>query len=184
MTFLFDINKSIAATGYLINKAGGKWTVLFLVKALYYANRKSLVQYGRSITGDSLAAMANGPVVSNTYDLIKRGGLAKQSDLDRWRIFISERNGNFLRIVKEPDYGYLSPQEVRLLDDAFQVVSNVKETLNNWSHRYFPEWEDPGKGSTPIDPKTILSLEKIDGKDISKIEDEIASVDWLKAYAA
>jgi hypothetical protein len=183
MTFRYDIDKAIAATAYLLQRARGSYNVLPLVKALYYANRKSLVDCGRSITGDSLCSMENGTVVSNTYDLMKGSAVANPNDLKKWREFISEKKGNTLTLIRLPDFGILSGREIKQLDEAYQVVSTVRGTWKAWAHRVFPEYENVGKGSKPIDPKTILRLEKIAEDEISEIEEEIAEVNWLKSIA-
>ena len=185
MNFRFDIDKAIAATAYLIQKAGGKYNILFLVKALYHANRSSLVQYARSITGDSLSSMEKGPVVSESYDLMKGSKEADPEHLKKWRQFISERNVNTLTIVNPPDYGYLSGRETELLDSAYAAVSSVRGTLKDWSHKVFPEWEDPGNivRSRPIDPTQILKLEHKSDEEIADIEEEIAEVNWLRSIA-
>src|SRR5438552_5836860 len=95
--FRLDINKAIAATAYLIQKAGGRYDVFVLIQTLYYADRKGLVKYGRTITGDKLVSMDKGPVVSNIYDLIKGKQIHRHPRaLALWRKFISERESHLL----------------------------------------------------------------------------------------
>src|ERR1022692_1305093 len=123
MNFFFDIDKSIAASAYLIQKNKGVYTVLFLVKSLYYANRGSLVKHGRSITGDRFISMKNGPNVSETYDLANGSKHAKPEHLSKWKSVIS-REGCTMKLVSggEPHLGYLSGREIQLLDEAFAVI--------------------------------------------------------------
>jgi uncharacterized phage-associated protein len=73
----FDINKAIAATAYLIEHEGGTGDMFILVKQLYYADRSALIRWGNSITGDSLASLKKGPIVSGIYDLLKGKGTEK-----------------------------------------------------------------------------------------------------------
>ena len=40
-------------------------------KVLYFADQKHLTRYGRPIVGDTFIAMENGPVPSQTYDMVK-----------------------------------------------------------------------------------------------------------------
>ena len=181
MTFRFDIEKAIAATAYLLRKrADGQYNILPLVKTLYYANRKSLVCFGRSITGDSLCSMENGPVVSDTYNLMKDDKAANPEHLKRWHEFISPRNEHALTLKKIPSFGILSGREKSLLDEAYNVVSNVSGTWKHWSHKEFPEWEEVGKSSKGIDPKTILKIEHVDPNEILQIEEELAELNWLQ----
>jgi hypothetical protein len=187
MKFHFDIDKSIAASAYLIRKNHGKYNVLFLVKALYHANRTSLVRYGRSITGDRLVSMKNGPNVSETYDLIDNSSHANQDNLKKWKQFFArggEKNRT-MTIIGEPNLDCLSGRETQLLDESYQVIAGVRGRLDDWSHGFFPEWEEPVgfSGSTTIDPKRILEIEKKSPKEIEEIEEEIDSVNWLKSIA-
>jgi|ERR1017187_8854715 hypothetical protein len=183
MEFHFDIDKSIASSAYLILKNNGSYDMLHLVKALYCANRICLIRYGRTITGDSLCSMENGPAVSETYNLIKGDKRADPEHLKKWRAYISERDVNTVHLKpgQLPSFGVLSGREVQLLDSSFEIISKVKTSLKKWSHKVFPEWEDVGKSSKPIDPKTILRLEKIGENEILEVEEEIAELNWLRA---
>ena len=184
MKFRLDINKALAATAYLIQKAGGRYDVFVLIKTLYYADRKGLVKYGRTITGDNFVSMDKGPVVSNIYDLIKGKQIpGHPRALAQWRKFISERESHLLRIKTMPEMGYLSVREMELLDEAFTTISKIPAYwLAEWTHQVFPEWEDPTGSSLPIDPKKILRIEKKSEKEISEIEEELAAVNQLKSF--
>jgi hypothetical protein len=186
MKFRFDIDKSIASTAYLIRKQRGALNVLPLVKALYHANRASLVRYGRSITGDRLISMKSGPNVSETYDLINGTPHAKPEHLVKWQKYIARKH-NTMQLIPDanPNIDCLSGREMRLLDDALAVVCAVKGRIDEWSHRYFPEWEKPTglSQSTTIDPKRILEIEQKTPEEIEDIEGEIESVNWLRSIA-
>ena len=177
MNFTFDIDKSIAATGYLLKKSGGAHTVLFLVKMLYAANRMAIVSGGRSITGDRFVSMDNGPVVSQTYSLMN--GEASLSTMARWNEFISEREGNTIRLKKDPECESLSKAEIAFLDEAFALIQKVPGRLAEWSHKHFPEWQDPSGSSFPIEPADILKLEHFSPDKIAAIEQDVEAVDAL-----
>jgi len=183
MKFCFDIDKSIAATALVLQEAGGKCDLIHIVKTLYYANRLFLVEHGRTITGDRLVSMNMGPVVSQTYDLLKGSTAADPSNLTKWKTFISPRQGNFVRLIRLPDVQYLSVKEVEFLKNAYMVVSQVKTRLSDWSHTVFPEWKNPNGGSEDIDPADILRIEQKPSQEIADIEDEVACVNWLKSIA-
>ena len=186
MNFRLDLNKAIAATAYLIQKAEGRYDVFVLIKTLYYADRKGLVKYGRTITGDKFVSMDKGPVVSNIYDLIKGKQIRGHPQaLAQWRKFISERESHLLRIKTMPEMGYLSVREMELLDEAFKTISEIPAYwLADWTHQVFPEWKDPTGSSLPIDPKKILRIEKKSEKEISEMEEELATVNQLKSFVA
>jgi uncharacterized phage-associated protein len=183
MRFRFDIDKSIAATAFIIRQAGGRYNVLPIVKVLYHANRTFLVRYGRTITGDRLVSMNAGPVVSQTYDLLKGSTAADPTHLLKWATFISPRHGNSVTLLALPEMGYLSEKEIEVLKESQSVISKVKTKLSDWSHAVFPEWKDPKGGSEDIDPKDILRSENKSEDEISEIEGEINSVNWLKSIA-
>src|SRR5688500_4690350 len=80
MVIPFNVMKVVQASAVLLKKHGGRMSRLRLVKLLYIADRESLSQTLRPITGDHPAAMEHGPVPSQTYDLIKR----KHVDSPTW----------------------------------------------------------------------------------------------------
>lgn len=184
MKFHFDIDKSIAATAYLIQKNGGKYDVIFLVKALYEANRRSLIRYGRSLTGDRLISMKSGTNVSETYDLIDSSKHAKPENLDKWKKFFV-RTRHTMSIIEEPKTDCLSQRDVQLLDESYRLIASVKEPLNKWSHNHYPEWKNPTGLSKSLtnDPRLILAIEKKTPEEIEEIEEEIDQVNWLKSVA-
>jgi uncharacterized phage-associated protein len=48
--------------------------MLKLLKLMYLADRKSLLETGVPITGDSISALDKGPVLSQTYNRLKPAG--------------------------------------------------------------------------------------------------------------
>ena len=182
MRFQFNVDKAIAATAYVIQKGGGKFDVFALIKTLYVANRIALIKYGRSITGDKLASLDKGPVVSDTYHLIQKSSRAKREHQLKWDQFISERQSHVLRVLKMPDFGYLSVRERAILDEAFKTISEIPPyLLSSWTHDHCPEWKDPKGSSTAIDPAEILKAEKKSNEEIAEIEDEVNSLHTLDA---
>lgn len=72
MIFRFNIAKGDRASAVLLKtEPAHRMGRLRLLKLLYIADREALTERARPITGDSPVAMDNGPVLSNTYDLIK-----------------------------------------------------------------------------------------------------------------
>jgi len=183
MKFHFDLDKSIAATAYLLQKYGGSGEILFLVKMLYGANRESLLKYGRSITGDSFCSMENGPVVSNSYNLLKGDRAAGLDNLKKWNQFITPRAVNTVSLVKgsNPEIGYLSRREINLLDESFAKVTSVRGEISTWAHAVFPEWElVPKNTSKPLPAERIFEKENRSPKEIISLKEEIGDLTWLK----
>ena len=73
MRFCFDEEKTAQAAAYLLWKFGRRHNVMALMKLLYLADRKALIERGHPITGDHMVSMPHGPVLSETLELINCG---------------------------------------------------------------------------------------------------------------
>lgn len=153
MSFRFDLDKAIQATGVLLREMPHRWmTRLRLLKLLYIADRESIRETGHPITGDRVIAMEHGPVLSQVYQCIRGSAFG----LDRWeRHFMSE--GVSVRMKRETSVDELSRYEVETL----QRVSQEREGKDEWdiveeSHTTFPEWERPTTPWQVIPFETIL----------------------------
>src|SRR5690349_2873638 len=71
--FQFDPNKCLAAIGYLLQKAGGKSESSILIQALYLADRRALLLFGRTITGDQFVSLQKGPGLAMVAQLLESG---------------------------------------------------------------------------------------------------------------
>jgi Antitoxin SocA-like, Panacea domain len=187
-TFVFDINKTVAAAAYLAKKSGGEVNLFVLLKKLYAAERSAILEWHRPITGDSFCSMQGGIVLSRTYNLIKREVMGTESDMMKWAEHFSPRSGGHqIKMLTEPDFDYLSEREREALDKGNDEVDEIirqhgkiKEPL----HQKWPEWKNPkkfGKGSVPLDVAEILAEEIEDCEEIQRICMEIRSVQSAKA---
>jgi uncharacterized phage-associated protein len=171
MHFLFNPRKAAQAAAYLVKLSDGRMSMFALIKILYLADRKSLAQRGRSITGDEMVSMPHGPVLSRIYDNIKCGPDDKQAQ--PWNEYLTEREDNTISLRDEnPPTDELSEYERGVL----------KETLAQYGHFGFqelraithglPEYQDPKGSSRPIDPTIILREE---GWSDEEIQDALMS---------
>ncbi len=169
MPFKFNYKKTIQAIATLLHQAGPSRAdnYMRLIKLLYIADRESLKETGRPITGDRIVAMEQGPVLSRVLNLIKDQDVRSYE----WNKFIAKENYN-IHLIDEPGNDELCPYEIQKLQDIWERYhlkdewDMVKETHT------FPEWEknDPGKSSKSI-PLTDI-LEAIGRKDdLSQIEE-------------
>ena len=179
-----DIDKAIAATAYLIQKAGGRYDVFVLMKTLSLADRAALINHGRTITGDKLVSMDKGPVVSGIYDMIKGKEVRGHPDaLTKWKKHITERESHLLRLRDNPEMGFLSVREMEILDEAFHTISQIPAYwLADWTHRNFPEWKDPKGSSLEINPAEILKTAKKSVEEIKEIDEELSSLNMMKSF--
>ncbi len=119
--FNFDESKAIEALVYV----AGEWagiTPFYLSKVLFFADRDHLRQYGRPVTGDLYIAMANGPVPSRIYDMVK-GNLDFFGDPDAIERALSvDRNAVYRRLYakRAVNLDLLSETDVRALADAIR----------------------------------------------------------------
>src|SRR5207245_2612690 len=72
--FAYDQQKASELAAHFLLVAGGSMPMLKLLKLMYHADRTSLIETGFPVTGDTIVAMDNGPVLSKTYDHLKPTG--------------------------------------------------------------------------------------------------------------
>src|SRR5713226_1521267 len=116
MEFAFNERKTAEAAAHLLNMAGGSMELLVLLKLLYLADRRTLIERGMPITGDRMVAMKKGPVLARVYDATKGKYVAMPS----WGEFVlnpQEGDPNKrLRLLSEPPaQGRLSNYEIEVL---------------------------------------------------------------------
>jgi uncharacterized phage-associated protein len=167
--FSFDERKAAAAAGHLLQLANGRMPYMKLIKLMYVAERESLREYKRPITGDTYVAMKLGPVLSETLRLIKR-----QCPSDGpWEQTVG-RDDYDARLLATPDEGPLSTAELELLDRVWRLYSTLDQfDLSRLSHQAFPEWTDPGDSAKEITPEEILRA-------VGKTDEEIEET-WQDA---
>jgi hypothetical protein len=169
MLFDFDIQKTLAAVAYLIQKEGGEVNFFLALKMLYVADKDALIQWGKPITGDDLVSMDKGPVLSKTYNFFK--GTGPEDEQALWNSAITERVHHVVRLIREVDLGLLSEREVEALESGRQQINSMPPwRVARWLHDTCPEWQDPHGSSIPIDPKVIL-------RNAGKTEQEIKQIE-------
>lgn len=119
---IFNTAKAVAAIAFLAEKTGETMYPVF--KTLYLAEKSHLERYGRFILGDYYVAMAEGPVPSATYDMLKfvrgdrqyftDGGLAKEA-------FSLDRNSHRFTLHHQPDLDALSDSDIECLTEAAEL---------------------------------------------------------------
>jgi len=165
MKFVFDERKAAEAAAHLMEMAGGTMPYLVLIKLLYLADRRAVVERGFPITGDRMVSMDHGPVLSRIYDGMKGNvGAATKA----WQRFVSPPKNNDVQLLEAPpSAGRLSNYEIDILRAVHEKYGHVdKWDLRDLTH-HLPEWHDPHGSSSPIDPEEILRSE-------GKTKDEIA----------
>ncbi len=165
MEFLYNPRKAAQAAAYLVSLNGGRMDMLSLIKILYLADRKSLSQRGRSITGDAMVSMPHGPVLSRIYDNIKCG--PEEGQVQPWYEYLTEREDNTISVRQaNPPTDELSQYERDTLQETLAQYGHFKPLELRAITHCLPEYKDPQGSSLPIDPVTILKEEGWSEEDI------------------
>lgn len=179
-----DIEKTIQAASVLLEGTEGRsMSYLRLLKLLYLADREMLRRTGLPITCDRVVAMKHGPVLSETYNLIKGEHLLA----GRWNQFIERHEYKVKRTESEPGRANLSRLAITVLNE----VNEQHDHLGDWDlvdhmHRTLPEWKEnwPGEEangkSIPVQYEDILRALEFDEEDVQILASEIRALRQLE----
>jgi uncharacterized phage-associated protein len=156
MLIPFNDTKVMQAAAVLLKtEPDKKMSRLRLLKLLYIADRESLIERSRPITGDHPAAMDHGPVLSRTYDLIKGRTLSAP----QWDRHIQSL-GRDVQLICDPGNGKLTRREIAKLQEVAQRYKDVNDWRVAEITHEFAEWikNKPAKGSSnPIPLDDLLA---------------------------
>jgi uncharacterized phage-associated protein len=149
--FAYDQQKAGELAAHFLQLAGGSIPLLKLLKLMYLADRTSLIETGFPITGDTIVAMDNGPVLSKTYDHLKPTGSLE---------YVRSEPGDVSLQSAPPHNGRLSDYEVGLVDRVFKEFGHQSGSqLIARLHASAPEWRPPPRKSEPASPSWQVSIE-------------------------
>ena len=182
MEFVFDEEKAAQAAAYLLRRHGEPMPYIKLIKLLYLADRKALIENGYPITGDRLVSMPKGPVLSQILDLITWESRDEGSE---WRKHVSLPFNYLVMAIGSRDQGRLSDYDRSALDAVFDEFGRMdKWDVVDHAHT-LPEWVDPDGSSRDIDPRVILREAGYTEEGIEDVEDAAAGIRSLdKLYAS
>jgi uncharacterized phage-associated protein len=162
MNPLFDERRTAEAAAYLLWRAGGQMSMLKLMKLLYLAERLCLERYGEPLTGDDLFSMKHGPVLSMTLDLLR--GKAEPAS-GHWKRWLADKKGHDISLVdlsaihSQEDFAHLAEIDFEVLEETWGSFGHMKQwELVCYTHDELPEWQDPGRSSSPISYANIFRL--------------------------
>ena len=178
----FREDKATQAAALLLRLRGGSMSYLKLLKLLYLADRRALLEWGRPITFDSYVCMDNGPVLSNTYRLITIE--PDPHNPTYWSRYVSAPKEFEVELLDQsPPTDQLSRAEEELLNEVFERYGKASRwELVNLAHG-LPEWRNPEGSTLPIEYRHILQAEGRSDDEIRAIEEgieaEVAARDSL-----
>lgn len=142
--FDFDREKGVASLVYIAKKLGkNKADLHSVLKALYFAEQKHLVRYGRPVTGDIYSALRRGPVPSNLYDLIKE---LRESGNPFGNLFRINKN-SIISPLSDPDLDEFSDSDLECLDEAINEILGLtfnERTKKSHDSAYLKAWNKRG----------------------------------------
>ena len=169
--------RTTQAAARLLKLRGGSMSYLKLLKLLYLADRKALLEHGRPITYDRYVSMDHGPVLSQTYDLIVREESPERRSY--WRQHISAPENFEVRLLGDAPNGELSAALEQILDEVFAEFGRMgRWEIVDFMHT-LPEWEDPHGSSVPIPIRDVLRAMGLDDDQAEAIEEDLAGEDAL-----
>ena len=165
--FVFNERKATQAAALLIRKSGGAISLLSLMKLLYLADRRAIIETGHSITGDRLFSMPHGPVPSKVYNLASSNTRVIFGSSPWAESF--RRTGNSVTLLADPGCDELSKYDHTVLGSIYAEFGHLSPwALRGLTHK-LPEYRDPNGSSIRIDPVEILKLAGIDASEIEAI---------------
>ncbi|MDP9178978.1 MAG: Panacea domain-containing protein [Gemmatimonadota bacterium] len=151
-----------------------------LIKLLYFADRKALLQLGRPITYDQWVSMPHGPVLSRTYDLV--AAEPDPSDPTYWHRYISRYDRYEVQLIEEAPNGELAPAEEAILKEVFEEWGNkTRWDVRDASHN-FPEYRRTSS-SVRISYREVLLLEGHTEAEADEIEGDLEAEEFLTSVA-
>lgn len=165
MQFRFDESRATQAVAFLLRKWGGQENYTKLLKVLYLADRKSLLERGTPFVGASFCNMKNGPLASDVYNQIKgdkRG--------DYWAAHVETKEYDLV-LIKDPGDDDLSEYQEELLEGLFKKYRNhTYSQMINIVHK-LREWDKSvGNSSRPLEPEVILKAADVPQEKIDRFE--------------
>jgi len=174
----FKEDKATQAAAFFLKLRNAPMSHLKLIKLLYLAERKALFRLGRPITFDSYVSMAQGPVLSETLNLIN----GESQNEGSWANTITAPENHEVTLIEGQDPGMdkLSDAEVQILEEIFSEHGRKSRwELRGLTHT-FDEWQDPKGSSIRIEYREILRAGKKTEAEIEAIISDIEDIALLE----
>lgn len=118
--------------------------------------------------GGNLSSMEYGPVHSSILDSARYKNTTTKYWMDN--ITRPEPDNNISLKNYNIEYDELSDREIKVITQLYEKYKDFDfNDMKNLTHT-FPEYEDPGKSSLPINIETILHSCKKSNKEIKAVE--------------
>ena len=168
MPFKFNSKKALQSIGILLKHSTKNESdnYMRILKLMYIADRKSLEEMGRPITGDNFIATERGPLLNISYDIIK----GKNIESKIWFQYIEKERYN-IKLIKETEIGELSRYEINLLQSICDENKDLDEYEMIKKTHLFKEWRKNYQEESSISIPLIDILKALGKEDrLSNIE--------------
>jgi uncharacterized phage-associated protein len=153
---MFNQRKVAQMAAHLLDRGRGRMNYLKLMKLLYLADRESMKRHGEPISGDRYVSMDHGPVLSQTFNLIKGAVKFQEHGWSHWIVDNADYDVSLKHKVSRGALDELSEADVDVLNDTYAKFGRMSAwDLVEYTHRYCREWENPNGSSIPI-PYTAI----------------------------
>lgn len=150
----FKEEKTTQAAAIILSMNNGQMNYMKLIKLLYLIDRAALIKWGRPITYDKYVSMNNGPVLSQTYNLICENIAPDEESY--WYSYITSPENYEVSLKENPSVSKLSDAEIELIKTIYEQYKDQDQWDMVKIVHDLPEWQDPEGSAIPIDIKDIL----------------------------
>jgi uncharacterized phage-associated protein len=160
----FDARRAGQIAAFFTKREGGLINVVKLVKLIYLADRAYMALYEEPMFMDNFVFDVElGPVNSGAYECVNSG-------CDGWDEFISGRENHNVALtvgsVSEDDLDELSTADLEVLNEIWNEFGHMSQwDLVEHTHKYCPEWKDPGNSSVAIPYGRVFKFLKKDNSE-------------------
>ena len=156
----FNINKEKVSNSILftLENLGGTSDLHKIFKILYFADQKHLTTYGFPITGDFYIAMKNGPLPSQTYDLLKSiRGDSSFGQIDPHYKELFTVQDYYVSAKSKADMDELAQSDIECLLESIHENRHLDfGELSNKSHK--KAWENANNANNFDNEMTIIDI--------------------------
>lgn len=172
MKTIEQIKKIKAVVLYVLNNMPKGVDYIKLSKLLYFAQRESLVSYGKTIFDDTFKARDRGPVPTLTYKVLKM--IENGDKFDELKEF-----GESIKVVNQKatalqkcDTDLLTIIDMKILDDTIKKYGNINsKKLSEMTHNeVYNSIIEKMKGDPEKDIFTLIDIARSGGASEDMIE--------------
>jgi len=153
---MFNIEIAGQMAGWFLHRDGGTMSYIKLMKLLYIAERTSIKENSFPILGDNLFSMDKGPILSATYDYMKK----VQAEKNGWSKWVSQKQKSAVSLMRSynpEDLDLLSKATLEILEEVWNrhgqmTQKEIVEHVHN-----FPEWKSSSGSFMKIKYKELLN---------------------------